>query len=300
MTQPSTAFDARSGSFPDRVEDVSERIQEISTLPSVSLRVMEIAGDPSAGAGDLKSAVEADPALCVRMLRCVNSAAFSLRREVSDVGQAIAFLGFNRIRDLAVTATVSELFRSSKPVATYERGALWRHLAATAIAARMIAVRTRLPGFEDAFLAGLLHDLGIILLDQHCHEAFRQVVLSLTSQATLCEVERKYLGWDHTELGEKVAARWHLPKTAVTSIRHHHTPERVEGPDAPIAHAVALANLLVTLKGHSSVGINLIGLGSESLDVLRLTRSDLKVFAEDLDRELELNRQLFEIQKGER
>src|SRR5262245_5777089 len=169
---------------------------------------MQVAGNPSAGAADLKCIVESDPALCVRVLRCVNSATYSLRREIVDLGQAIAFIGFDRLRDLAVTATVSDLFRSEQPIGTYDRAGLWRHLACTAIGARMIAVRTRIRGFEDAFLAGLLHDIGIILMDQHCNDSFKQVILSLTSETTLCEVERKVVGWDHAELGYEVGKRW--------------------------------------------------------------------------------------------
>jgi HD-like signal output (HDOD) protein len=282
------------------IDEVAGRIDEISTLPTVALRVMEVAGNPSAGAGALKSIVESDPALCVRVLRCVNSAAFSLRREVSDVGQAIAFLGFNRIRDLAVTATVSDLFRSTSPVGPYDRRGLWKHLAATGICARMIAVRTRVQGFEDAFLAGLLHDIGIILLDQHCHQAFKQIILSLTSETTLSEVERRYLGWDHADLGFKVGTEWRLPKTVLTCIRHHHDPDAVHGPDEAVVHCVALANLVVTLKGYSSVGMNLIGLCRKSLDVLRLSKNDLKVFVDDLDREMEAHKQIVELERGGR
>ncbi len=292
--QPSAASASNSVS----IDDVAGRIHEISSLPAVAMRVMEIAGNPNAGASDLKAVVEADPALCVRMLRCVNSAAYSLRREISDVGQAIAILGFNRVRDLAVTATVSELFRSAKPVGTYERGALWKHLAATAVGARMIAVRTRIDGFEDAFLAGLLHDIGIILLDQHFHDGFRRVVLSLGRESTLPEVEQRLLGWDHTDLGHRVGNQWRLPRTVLDSIRFHHSPQSSFGTHAPIVHCVALANLLVSLKGLTSVGLPLIGLRQESLDALRLTKDDLKVFVEDFDHEFITNRQLFDIQKG--
>ncbi len=280
------------------LDDLAGRIHEISSLPVIAMRVMEIAGNANSGASDLKVIVEADPALCVRMLRCVNSAAYSLRREISDVGQAIAILGFNRVRDLAVTATVSELFRSGRAVGTYQRGALWEHLAATAVGARMIAVRTRIEGFEDAFLAGLLHDIGIILLDQHCHEAFRRVVLSLNSQSTLPETEQRLLGWDHADLGHRVGTNWRLPRTALDAIRFHHSPEASFGTHAPIVHCVAIANLLVSLKGISSVGMPLIGLRQESLDALRLTKDDLKVFADDFDREFVANRQLFDIQKS--
>jgi HD-like signal output (HDOD) protein len=282
------------------VEEVASRIDEISTLPTVALRIMQVAGNPSAGAADLKSIVESDPALCVRVLRCVNCAAYSLRREVVDLGQAIAFIGFDRLRDLAVTATVSDLFRSQHTIATYDRAGLWRHLACTAICARMIAVRTRIRGFEDAFLAGLLHDIGIILMDQHCNDSFKQVILSLTSETTLGDVERELLGWDHAELGHEVGKRWRLPRTILTCVRNHHKPETVQGPEAAIAHCVALANLLVTIKGMSSVGINLVGLGKESLEVLHLTKDDLKVFLADLDREVELHQHIVEIQKSVR
>jgi HD-like signal output (HDOD) protein len=282
------------------VEEVASRIDEISTLPTVALRIMQVAGNPSAGAVDLKGIVESDPALCVRVLRCVNSAAYSLRREVADLGQAIAFIGFGRLRDLAVTATVSDLFRSEQAIGTYDRAGLWRHLACTAVCARMIAVRTRIRGFEDAFLAGLLHDIGVILMDQHCNDSFKQVILSLTSETTLSEVEHKVVGWDHTELGLEVGKRWRLPKTILACVRHHHEPEAVQGPDEAIAHCVALANLLVTIKGISSVGINLVGLCRQSLEVLHLTKDDLKVFLADLDREIELHEHIVEIRKGER
>jgi HD-like signal output (HDOD) protein len=294
----STPTSASAATNAISIDDVAGRIHEISSLPAVALRVMEIAGNPNAGAGDLKAVVEADPALCVRMLRCVNSATYSLRREISDVGQAISILGFNRVRDLAVTATVSELFRSSKPVGTYERSLLWKHLAATAIGSRMIAIRARIDGFEDAFLAGLLHDIGIILLDQHYHDGFRRVVLSLNNESTLPETEHRLLGWDHTDLGHRVGSQWRLPRTVLDAIRFHHAPQAAFGPHAPIVHCVAVANLLVSLKGLTSVGLPLIALKQESLDALRLTKDDLRVFVEDFDHEFVTHRQLFEIQKG--
>lgn len=279
------------------IDAVVARVNEISTLPSVALHVMEIAADPEAGATDLKSAVEADPALCVRVLRCVNSAAFGLRTQIENLSQAVSYLGFNQIRDLAVTATVSTLFKSGSSVATYQREGLWKHLVGTGVCARMIAARAKVRGFENAFLAGLLHDLGIILLDQNRNEDFRQIILSLTSSTTLPETEQKFLGWDHQELGALVAASWKLPPVVLVSMRHHHQPETYVGPHAPVLHCVALANLICSVKDLTSVGRNLIGLPRESLSALSLDKSDLEVFAEDLDKELESNQHLFDIQR---
>lgn len=280
------------------VEDVAHRIDEISTLPTVALRVLEVAGN--SGATDLKVVVESDRALCASVLRCVSSAAHGLRHEITSVDQAIAFLGSDRVRDLAVSAALVDLFHPAQSLATYDRQRLWRHLAATGICARMIAARTRIPGFENAFLAGLLHDIGIILMDQHCTDSFRQIILSLTSQTTLCEVERKHLGWDHTELGFQVGTIWRLPKGVLQCVRHHHAPDDDNAPLEPLLHCVSIANLVVTLRGYSSVGIGLIHPCKKSLEVLQVTKDDLTVFLTDLDREMELSKEIIDLENSNR
>lgn len=280
------------------LERAAMRVTEISSLPHVALRVMEIAGDPQSCIVELKSALEADPSLCVRVLRCVNSAAFGLRNEIADLNLAVAYLGFNQIRDLAVTASVSDLFGGSPVIGTYDRNGLWKHLVAVGVAARMIAMRRKIPGLENAFLAGLLHDVGIILFDQSHHESFRKVMLKLTSECALTEVERREVGWDHTLLGYEVGSRWRLPRVVLDSIRHHHEPQLHTGPHEAIVHAVAVANVLCSIREISSVGRNLVGLSSDSLRVLSLDRADLKILAVDLDAELERHHHLFDIQSG--
>jgi HD-like signal output (HDOD) protein len=280
------------------LKEVADQVSEISTLPAVALRIMEVAGDPEAGAQELKAVVEADPTLCVRVLRCVNSPVYGLRDEVADLNHAICYLGFNTIRDLAVTATVSDLFRSARSIGPYERPGLWRHLVAVGICARMVAVRTRLEGFENAFIAGLLHDVGIILMDQYRHEDFEHLIQSLSPQATLPETELKTVGYSHSQLGHSVGSRWHLPNVVLASILFHHAPQLYNGPDEVIVHCVSLANLICTLNNITSVGMKLVRLVPESLEMLGLQKEDLKVLAEDLQPELELHKNLFEIQQA--
>ena len=272
------------------------QIEEISTLPAVALRVIEVASDPESGAQDLKQAMEADPALCVRVLRCVNSAAFGLRESVEDLGRAVAYLGFNQIRDLAITATVSGLFRKPTKVGKYERANLWRHLVAVGVAARMIATRTRTEGFEYAFLAGLLHDVGIVLFDQHAHEPFTKIMVTLNGELDLPTAERQVIGWDHTQLGEAVARNWRLPEVICATTRWHHDPSSYSGAHSNVVHTVAVANLICSAKDLSSVGWNLLGLSRDSLAALKVDANDLKIFADDLDAELDKNSYLFDLQ----
>lgn len=276
-------------------EQVARRIVEISSLPQVALRVMQVANDPGSGAADLKNVMEADPALSARVLRCVNSSAYGLRSKITNLQQAIAYLGLKQIRNLAVTASVSDLFRRGEVIEQYKRSELWRHLVAVGIAARMIAMRLRFSNFEDMFLAGLLHDVGIVLIDQHDHERFTQVLAQATDGKQLCEVEKEVLGYTHTELGEVIGRQWSFPEPIIVAARYHHHPKAYRGEHVDLLRCVVVANLICTLKGISSVGRNLLRIRPEAIVGLNLQKEDLQILAEDLDQELATNSGLFHI-----
>jgi putative nucleotidyltransferase with HDIG domain len=286
-----TAFGAARVSL----DQFARRIDEISTLPQVALRVMEVANDPNSGASHLKSAMEGDAALSARVLRCVNSSAYALRTKITNLQQAIAFLGMKQVRNLAMTASVSDLFKKDEKIGPYSREGLWRHLVSVGVCARMIAMRRKMPSFEDAFLAGLLHDIGIILEDQHSHRSFRQVIQSLTPENPLIEAERVVFGFDHTALGERVAEQWGFPEMLRRAIRWHHNASACKGDDADIVRCVEVANLICTLKGVESVGVKLIRSNGSAISDLKLTKEDILVLANDLDAEIEQNASLFQM-----
>lgn len=272
---------------------LASRVEEISTLPHVALRVMETASDPDAGAGDLKAALESDPALSARVLRCVNSSAYALRTKVSNLQLAIAYLGFKQIRNLAVTATVGNLFKNNEALGTYRRAELWRHMVAVGVGARLIALRQKLATFEDAFLAGLLHDIGLVIEDQCLHAEFRQAMLRLSANKTLVETEREVLGLDHAVLGACLGERWKFPEPVQVAIRFHHSADEYQGEHARILRCVELANLICAIKGMTSVGMNLLSASRGCMAGLSLTRHDLEVLIVDFDRELFLHNNLF-------
>ncbi len=275
------------------LEQVVRRIDEISTLPQVAFRVMEVANDPDSGAADLKDVMEGDAALSARVLRCVNSSAYATRTRITNLQQAIAYLGLKQIRNLAMTASVSELFKKDEAIGPYRRSELWKHLVSVGICARLIALRRKLRDFEDAFLAGLLHDVGIVLEDQHAHEAFCRTIRGLNEQQTLTAVEMRELGFDHTQLGEQVAKAWNFPESTVAAIRYHHASVSYRGEAIDIVRCVEVANLLCTLTGASSVGMKLVRVSQPALTGLSLTREDIAVLAADLKEELAQNASLF-------
>jgi putative nucleotidyltransferase with HDIG domain len=276
----------------EAIDAFIRRAEEISTLPHIALRVVQIASDENAGAADLKAVLESDPPLSVRVLRCVNSAAYALRRRVTNLQLAISYLGCKQVRNLAITASVSDLFQNNQPIGTYRRPELWRHFVAVGICSRLIAMRLRLPDFEDAFLAGLLHDLGIILEDQHAHEPFKRAMLALDPSRTLIEIEREHLGFDHTIVGDRFAAKWRLPEAVRAAIRYHHSSALYRGAESNVLHCVEVANMICTLRDISSVGLNLLKPSTEAIRALGLKKDDIVVLAQDLDRELKSHQDL--------
>ncbi|MCR4411047.1 MAG: HDOD domain-containing protein [Thermoguttaceae bacterium] len=279
---------------PPSLAQLTRRINDVSTLPQVALRVMRVAEDPNATAADLKAAMEIDAPLCARVLRSVNSSAYALRTKITNLQQAVAYLGMKQVRNLAMTASVSRLFKHEETIGRYRRRDLWRHLVATGICARLIATRLKLTRFEDVFLAGLLHDVGLILEDQYVHQHFVLVLQTLDEGKALCEIERQHLGFDHTTLGWQVAESWGFPDLITDVIRHHHRSDSYEGEHRTVIHCVELANLICSCKGMSSVGFSLVRLSPQVLRDLSLNRQDLSVLAEDLDREIQRNSGLFD------
>lgn len=277
------------------LDRICTRIYEISTLPQVAARVMEVAASPDSGALQLKEAMEVDAALSSRVLRCVNSAAYATTERVTSLQHAVAILGFKEVRNLAMTASISKMFTDEMAIGTYRRGALWRHLVSVGICGRLLAARVNAAEPEEAFLAGLLHDIGIVLEDQYLNEQFVQVMESLTDESSLSDVENEVIGFDHSRLGAKLAEAWHFPRPVADAILHHHDSTRHRGGNTTVLQCVEVANYACSVKGIPSIGRNFIRFPQAAIEGLSLTRSDFVALVQDLERELAGKQDLFKL-----
>lgn len=269
------------------LDEIAAHVHEISTIPYIALQIIEVVNNPRSSTADLKAVVESDPSLAARILRTANSAAYGLRRPVKTIFEAINVLGTNEVRNVAVTALIADRFEKDVVVGAYTRRGLWRHMVCVALASRLVTSRAGLPTFSEAFLAGLLHDLGIALLDQYLHERFVAIIKAFQPGMSLCEAERERLGFDHTEFGATVAERWHFPAVTLAAIRHHHASERCGGEYRTIAQAVEVANFICTSKGIRSVDTQqAVPPSLSTLAALSLNRQGLKVLDDDMDGEL--------------
>lgn len=272
-----------------------QRIREISTLPHIVAQVIEVANNANTSAIDLAEVVESDPALAARVLRTVNGAAYGLRNRVTTIVKAIAYLGFTEVRKIAITASVAKLFREDFSHGGFSRAQLWKHLVSVGVVSRTVAMRCQMDNFEEAFLAGLLHDLGIILIDQHLNFEFRKVVETLSDEKTTRDTEREILGFDHTHVGAEVAEKWRFPSSIVDAMKYHHDASQCKSANRSLVAVVEVSNVLCTLKGVTSVGHkNLTTPKPETFQTLGLDRHDLKVIWEDMDSILENGRVLVE------
>ncbi len=211
---------------------------EISSIRQTLNRIVEIHKDPKSGAFDLKNAIETDPPLAARVLKRANSVYYGGGLRISGILDAIVCIGFEAVKELALSQAVCALFKCDKTYHGYSRAALWRHCVGTALCCRYIYRREyQLPGGK-AHAAGLLHDIGIIVEDQCLHEPFLQVLkdFSEDSGPGLYEHERRVFGFSHADIGRRLAERWNFSGELSRAIG-----EEFVSPDIPNAQTDRLS-----------------------------------------------------------
>ncbi len=197
----------------------------IASIRSVVSGIIRIIDDPASNAKDLKDIIEIDPPLTARVLRAANSAYYAPVVHIGEVVQAIVRIGFNALKELALHQKVCEIFEHTETVGTYSNPLLWRHSVAVALLAKMIYRREFAQKGENAYVGGLLHDIGIILENQFRATDFRTVLEKMAlEQVNLTEAEQTVLEFNHSEIGMLLLENWNLPPEYVTGVGYHHKP----------------------------------------------------------------------------
>jgi putative nucleotidyltransferase with HDIG domain len=220
------------------------RIRKLPSLPAIYAAFQSILSNERVTNGEVAALVTADSALAARVLQIVNSAFFRLAKRISSVEQAVAYLGFKTIRNLAMSV---EVF-SKWPGGTgsgLDLGLLQLHAQGVAAAATALAAKTTFA--DDAMLAGLLHDIGYWVLAQECpDELGKAVALSISARIPLYAAEIQIIGASHAEIGAYLLGIWGLPHSVVEAVAHHHQPERVSHSEFDVLAAVVGAHTLVS------------------------------------------------------
>ncbi|MEW6041530.1 MAG: HDOD domain-containing protein [Elusimicrobiota bacterium] len=206
-----------------RIKQIAERIIGLPTLPTVVAKMIELVDNPKTSASSLAKLISSDQALTAKILKLANSAYYGFPREISTVNLAIVVLGFNTVKDMGLSVSVLDAFTDMDDIEHFEMSRFWEHSIGVGVAAKMLAHTFEYRVAGEAFVAGLLHDVGKLILNQYLHSDFLAVLKKANQEKReLKDVEIEIIGATHAQVGAWLAERWRLPRMIVDSIEFHH------------------------------------------------------------------------------
>src|SRR3954468_1260336 len=224
-TTPTATVSAPSKDPQALIAQAINAISHIATLPEITLKIIELVDNPRSTAQDLNKLISNDPALVSRILKVVNSAFYGLPGQIGSINRAIVLLGLNAVKNIVIAASLTKLFRGGRVSPHFSAKDLWSHSIAVGVMSKMIVGRLHNALPDEAFLAGLIHDLGILVELQ----AFREPLVEIAERATkeeikYVELENQILGIDHQALGAALTLKWKFPRSFQYVTGHHHQP----------------------------------------------------------------------------
>lgn len=280
-----------------REQAVASAIREIShiaTLPEITLKIIELVESPSSTAQDLHKVIANDPALCSRILKVVNSAFYGLPGQIGSINRAIVLLGMNAVKNIAIAASLAKLFRGGSITPDFSAKDLWTHSIATATGCKLIADTMKLGLSDEAFLAGLIHDLGVIVEIQYDRHKLIEVLNRVkpdtdgnpTSDMLVAEAE--VFGANHQEFGQGLCEKWKFPKSFALVTGYHHRPLELASDMRTLVNIVCIADhLAASLKQGFRLDIMDATIPADVMDDLKLSSEQLDLVASKLPEQLE-------------
>jgi HD-like signal output (HDOD) protein len=233
----------------DALEEVLLEVAELRALPAVAARVIEIAGGEKFSAHELAQAVASDQALTAKMLRLANSAYYGYPRKITTVRDAVVLLGFRAVRSAALASCVIDTLPGQS--SNIEGARFWQFSVTVGMLAEVMSTAHH-RHMDEAFTAGVLHNIGRLALDQHRpRELMAVTTLAVQKKISMPEAEKAVLGFTDAELGGALAAHWNFPEELVHAVAQHHLqPDMIEDGDS-LAAFVARARIFVRASGLS-------------------------------------------------
>lgn len=287
-----------------RLTVINKYIDRMPSLSTTVTKVLEICNKPSASPNDLNKVISLDPVLTGNVLKLINSAYYSLPNQITSLGRAIIMLGLNTVKNLALsTAILGTLKKSgalnSLPIDTY-----WTHCLGVGVTAKAIAAQQKVPvtQHEEYFVAGLLHDLGKVALNNCFSEEYGQAIsLADLEQGPLYRAEKTMLGLDHAQVGQKIAEKWQFSSPIRQAIAYHHRPAEAATEARTLVAIISVANVYINTYSHGFAGDgypSVIEL-EEALELAAVDWHDLQQLNEKVVNEIEKARIFLQVGRVE-
>ncbi len=253
------------------------KVKEMPPLPQSIIKILEITKKDDSSAQDLSKIFERDPTLAVNILKLANSPIYGFASRISTISHAIVCLGLETVKSIALTSSTHDMLNKEIPAYGLEEGMLWQHSIASGTCAKIIAQRIGYKDCEEAYIAGLLIDIGKIILSSFAEDQFNQVMeKSEKDKIPFNKAEQDVLGFGHPQVGGRIIKKWNLPSSLVEAVQYHHQPDKTET-HKTLTYIVHLADAISCMLG---VGLGNDGLMYEieknTLDVLGISKEDVE------------------------
>ena len=262
------------------VASALKEISHIATLPEVTLKIIELVEDPSSSAQDLHEVISNDPALCSRILKVVNSSFYGLPGQIASINRAIVMLGLNAVKNIAIAASLAKLFRGGELTPFFSAKELWDHSNAVAITCKMISDRLGMGLGDEAYLAGLIHDIGIMVEMQYDRSSLIDALDRCDASASgvpttsLLETEEAVFGANHQDFGKGLCEKWKFPAPFVAAAGFHHNPTEAPSETKKIVYIVHAADVIASMvDGGFKLDNPELKIHQEVMDDLKITEA---------------------------
>lgn len=252
----------------ERAQDIHKQLAmaRLPSLPQALLQILDLSERDDVGLSEIGAVVSQDPGLAAKVLSTANSAYFSRGRPINSIDQCLSIMGAAQVRRIALNQSVAELFGRFQKSGGFDMRYFWYHVLCVAITSRELARRLDYPHVDEAYLAGLLHDVGQLALLSVAPDQYLPIFKSATGEQRLMQEEQRAFGLAHQEIGAWLAQRWNLHSFMADALLYHHEPlQRVRDAHA-LTQIVNLANLFNNLN-QGEVEVNDEDLGFWDLTV---------------------------------
>ncbi|MCK6440280.1 MAG: HDOD domain-containing protein [Planctomycetes bacterium] len=274
---------------PAKIENMLTNVEELPTLPSIIGRLIELLNDERSQAKQIAELISSDQALSAKVLKIVNSPLYGVSKKIGTISQAVVILGYSTVRSVVLSTSVIETFtRKDIHEGYFNASEFWTHAIGTAAASRAFARTYEVGRVDDAFTAGLLHGVGLLVLDQYLPDVMAQIQeLVELEDLPLVEAEEEVMGMNHARVAARLLEEWKLPEIIVKAVANHIHVDNC--PDDPqLASCVHLGDIFTRALGYGSAGEPTVpAINSAALMALGIDHTAFPVLIEPVDRDIQ-------------
>lgn len=223
------------------------RVPHLATLPEIAVKAARLAATPDTSVAQMAGLISRSPDLCTRVLKVVNSAFYGLSGQVGSIDRAVSLMGLDSVKNVVIAASLTRVFQGRRLSPTFSPRDLWTHSLGVAAAARMVTTAVESPLGEEAFLAGLIHDVGVMVELQLDRAKMASLLARLEADGSLSvlDAEDQAFGANHQDFGAGLSRHWKLPPSLSGATAWHHRPLEAPPAEASLAAVVHIADRLV-------------------------------------------------------